>query len=88
MGARIGPGCSVHQLTRSPSQLGIILLDHAGGKAMVVGYDAKERDVLIVAIGAQFTELDAAICWPTGRTKQTLDVAARMPASVPLVLRL
>jgi hypothetical protein len=34
------------------------------GEAHVVGYDAKDERVLVVAMGSQFTELDVENCSP------------------------
>jgi hypothetical protein len=47
------------------------------GEAMVIGYDAKDVNMLIVAIGAQFTEVDAANCFPMGQSERPLGESAR-----------
>ena len=52
-------------------------IDHAAGEAIVIGYDAKDVNTLIVAIGAQFTEMDVANCFPTGQGERTLGESAR-----------
>jgi hypothetical protein len=44
---------------------------------MVIGYDAKDVNMLIVAIGAQFTEVDAANCFPMGQSERPLGESAR-----------
>ena len=52
-------------------------LDRGGGPAMVIGYDAKHADVLVVLIGEQFVELDAANCWPIGSAEPPLGESYR-----------
>ena len=47
------------------------------GEAMVIGYGAKDADILIVVVGAEFTEMDTANCLPTGHSKRPLGERAR-----------
>ena len=44
---------------------------------MVIGYDAKDADILIVAVGAEFTEMNTANCFPTGQSERPLRESAR-----------
>ena len=55
----------------------LLSIDHTAGEAIVIGYDAKDVNTLIVAIGAQFTEMDVANCFLTGQGERTLGESAR-----------
>jgi hypothetical protein len=47
------------------------------GEAHVVGYDAKDDRILIVAMGSIFTEIPVASCSPTGSSEPPLGQSYR-----------
>jgi hypothetical protein len=52
-------------------------IDRTSGEGIVIGYDAKDADILIVAVGAEFTKMNTAICLPTGQSERPLGESAR-----------
>jgi hypothetical protein len=52
-----------------PGDVVFFVTSGVSGEALVIGYDAKDESTLVIAIGAQITELPAANCSPTGRSE-------------------
>jgi hypothetical protein len=52
------------------------LIDHTAGEA-IVGYDAKDENTLIVAVGSRITEIDESCCSPTGRSEPPIRASYR-----------
>jgi hypothetical protein len=63
--------------TYRPGDLVFFSIDRVSGEAMVIGYDAKHADTLIVAVGLQFTEIAVASCFPTGQGEPPLGESTR-----------
>jgi cell wall-associated NlpC family hydrolase len=52
-------------------------IDGTSGEAHVVGYSAKDSDVLVIAMGSIITEMDEANCAPTGSSEPPIGESYR-----------
>ena len=66
--------------TYRPGDVVLFLADSTSGEAMVIGHDARNENVLVVAVGAECREMDVAECFPTAQINRPLE---KVSASAP-----
>ena len=63
--------------TFRPGGIAFWSVDRTSGEAHVVGYSAKDANVLVIAMGSIITEMDEANCSPTGRSEPPIGASYR-----------